>query len=248
MNDFLNSKIEGSSIHPTVIIDSLSNVVDSILLDYAKVYKFCWVVKSTMKKNTFIGDGTKIDNSILEAFSRCGKNNHLFHVKLGKHTYTGQNTVIMHTNIGAFSSISWNVSIGGGEHDFSRLTSHSFLYNSYDRLNDDKVFYNRFEEKCTIGNDVWIGANSTILRGVQVGDGSVIGANSVVTKDIPPFAIAVGNPARIMKYRFTDDIIERLLNIKWWELDDDLIHSNCDLFASNVDHIVLNKIEKLTKY
>ena len=153
----------------------------------------------------------------------------------------------MHTDIGSFTSIAWNVTIGAAEHDFNRITSHTFLYNPYDKLNDGVIPYNRFEKVCKIGNDVWIGANSTILRGVEVSDGAVIGANSVVTKDIPPYAVVAGNPAKIIKYRFPEDIIKRLLNLNWWELDDKTIKANYQLFSENPTQEVLDMIEKFKK-
>lgn len=79
------------------------------------------------------------------------------------------------------------------------------------------------EEKITIGNDVWIGRNAVIFGGVTIGDGAIIGAFSVVAKDVPPYAVVVGNPAIIKRYRFTEEQIEKLLNIKWWNWPDDVI-------------------------
>lgn len=75
----------------------------------------------------------------------------------------------------------------------------------------------------TIGNDVWIGANVTVYSGSSIGDGAVIGGNSVVTSHIPPYAIAAGNPARVRKYRFPPEIIEKLLKYKWWDFPIDMI-------------------------
>lgn len=243
MNSSLMPEILRSEIDDSVNIGVFSHVIDSKIFKNSRIYKDCWIVSSIMHENTFAGDGTKLDNCILNKFSRSGKYNHLYYVDLGKHTYTGQDTVIMHTKIDSFTSISWGVTIGASEHDFNRLTSHTFLYNSYDKLNGGKVYYDRFEKNTVVGSDVWIGANSTILRGVTVGDGAVIGANTVVTKEVPPYAIMVGNPAKIIKYRFSQDIVERLLRIKWWDMDDEFINKNCDLFAEYPNHNILNKIE-----
>nr|WP_236609790.1 CatB-related O-acetyltransferase [Rickettsia gravesii] len=89
-----------------------------------------------------------------------------------------------------------------------------------------------------IGNDVWFGTNSTILPGVNIGDGAIIGACSVVAKAVPPYSIVVGNPAKIVRYRFPDEIVEQLLEIKWWDWDYDKI-------TRNIPAIVGADIEKL---
>lgn len=81
-------------------------------------------------------------------------------------------------------------------------------------------------EKITIGSDVWIGRNATLLGDITIGHGAIIGAFAVVAKDIPPYAIVVGNPAQIKRYRFTDSQIEALLKIKWWTWDDEKIEEN----------------------
>lgn len=84
-----------------------------------------------------------------------------------------------------------------------------------------------------VENDVWIGAKSTIMSGVKIQNGSIVGANSVVTKDVPPYSIVVGNPAKVVKYRFTDKQIESLLKIKWWEWTEDRIKTEAVLMWSN---------------
>ncbi|MFQ3887107.1 MAG: CatB-related O-acetyltransferase [Rickettsia conorii subsp. raoultii] len=89
-----------------------------------------------------------------------------------------------------------------------------------------------------IGNDVWFGTNSTILPGVNIGDEAIIGACSVVAKDVPPYSIVIGNPTKIVRYRFPDEIVEQLLEIKWWDWDYDKI-------TWNIPAIVGADIEKL---
>jgi len=89
-----------------------------------------------------------------------------------------------------------------------------------------------------IGNDVWFGTNSTIMPGVNIGDGAIIGACSVLTKDVPPYCIVAGNPAKIVRYRFSDDIIRQLLEVKWWDW-------NYDKITRNIPEIVGANIEKL---
>jgi acetyltransferase-like isoleucine patch superfamily enzyme len=88
------------------------------------------------------------------------------------------------------------------------------------RPEGEKPLYDRFKEPVVIGNDVWIGTGAIILRGLSVGDGAVIGAGAVVTKDVPPYAIVAGNPARVIKYRFEEAVIKRIQASKWWEMSD----------------------------
>jgi acetyltransferase-like isoleucine patch superfamily enzyme len=123
--------------------------------------------------------------------------------------------------LGKFCSISWGVTIGPGEHDYSKITCHDFLYNDYYEIKpkDFAEPYNRYIKSVEICNDVWVGANSIILRGVKVGNGAVIGANSLVTKDVPPYAIVVGSPAKVLKYRFDENCIKKLQRLKWWDFD-----------------------------
>lgn len=87
-----------------------------------------------------------------------------------------------------------------------------------------------------VGNDVWIGRGAFIKNGLTLGDGCVIGARSVVTKDVPPYAIVAGNPARIIRYRFDEQTISKLLEIKWWEMDDDIIRN---IPYDNIDKAII---------
>jgi virginiamycin A acetyltransferase len=132
---------------------------------------------------------------------------------IGKYTYLGNNCNVTKANIGNYCSVANNVSIGPGEHNLSKISTNSVFYNNeYDSLT---------KLNCTINNDVWIGVDSIILRGVTIGNGAIIGANSVVNKDVPEYAIAVGSPAKVIKYRFKKNKINKILKSKWWESDID---------------------------
>ncbi len=244
---FKKIEIKNSALNRNIRIGTFTHIIRTNVLNNVTIYKNCWLVDSFVGNNALIGDGSKVDKSHLGNFVRIGKNNHLYHTLLNNHSYTGQNTVIMYSNIGKFCSISWNVTIGGAQHDYKRITTHAFLYNDFNQLNGGQVFYNRFDLPCNFGNDVWVGANSVILRGVNIGDGVVIGAGSIVTKSVPPYAIVVGNPAKIIKFRFSEDIIERLLKLKWWEKDDGFIRKHCDLFAKEPTNEILDEIESAIK-
>jgi len=131
--------------------------------------------------------------------------------RIDSFTYIGYYCFITKAEIGRYCSIANHVSIGGGEHKLGRIsTSSRFYEDPYKELT---------EKKCIIGNDVWIGTQSIIRRGVVIGNGAVIGANSFVTKEVPDFAVAVGSPAKIIKYRFPPEQIEMINASNWWDLE-----------------------------
>lgn len=232
-------------VNSDVFVDTTSTVIDSELSSGAKVYRMSRVQNSFMGENSHVGDFSRLDESTLHDFARIDRTNHTYGSILGRHSYTGPHCVLMKCEVGSFSSIAWGVTIGGAEHDYSRVTTHAFLYNPLDRF-CSQPSYDRFTNPCSIGSDVWVGANSTILRGVSVGDGAVIAAGAVVTRDVPPYAIVAGVPAKVVKHRFSDDITEGLLLSKWWELSDSKIKEHFELFKgkpslSFVDEIMAIK-------
>lgn len=153
---------------------------------------------------------------------------------LGKHSYIGSNIVIWNnkeTTIGKYCSIANDVSIGAHKHPIHTLSSSPFVYQespSYigKGLEIQKPLTHLFDvaiKKVTIGNDVWIGIKATIMPDITIGDGAVIGANAVVTKDVPPYAVVAGVPAKILKYRFDEETIKDLLELKWWNYPESFI-------------------------
>jgi virginiamycin A acetyltransferase len=208
-----------------------------------KLYKDSIVLNSTLKPYVSIGDFSKVQNSVLNENVRIDRSNHIDTSSFGRFSYTGRNTVILHSEVGAFCSISWNTSIGGATHDYRRVTQHSFLYNQDGlRPDSEKAKYERFNEQVKIGNDVWIAAGVVITRGVVIGDGAVIGANSVVAKNVPPYAIVAGAPSKIIKYRFEKNIIELLLELKWWNWPEEKIKENYTFLAEQPDNKKLQEL------
>jgi virginiamycin A acetyltransferase len=154
--------------------------------------------------------------------------NHPYHVSettIGYGTAIGKNSYISLTKIGNFCSIGPNVICGWGIHPLSGVSINPAFYSTKKQNSFTFSKTDKFTERKSIeiGSDVFIGANVTILDGVTIGHGAVIGAGAVVSKDIPPFAIAVGCPIQIMRYRFDPNIIDELLDISWWDKEENML-------------------------
>lgn len=148
---------------------------------------------------------------------------------IGSFSYINSTVPDLDMIIGRYSSIAGGLVMLGENHPMERFSTSAITYNDNFIIctkpvqDDDSLFIrkknlaNSHKKAITIGNDVWIGARVTLSRGVSIGDGAVVAANSVVTKNVPPFAIVGGNPAKIIKYRFDDFIISELRRVKWWK-------------------------------
>lgn len=147
------------------------------------------------------------------------------------------------SDIGKYCSISWDVTIGAVSHPQTTLSSHAFTYRKQFGLVDDDTFLNH--PRTRIGNDVWIGCNSVIISGVSVGDGAIIGAGAVVTRDVPPYHIVAGVPARVIRPRFPDERITAISQLKWWDWPDEMIRKNISLFQKDLDDEVIGQLSKL---
>ncbi|MBS1737436.1 MAG: CatB-related O-acetyltransferase, partial [Bacteroidetes bacterium] len=144
-------------------------------------------------------------------------------VIIGNYSYIAENSLVSQTVIGKFCSIGPNFLCGYGVHPLNGISTSPMFYSTGKQNGMTLSESDKIEERKTIyiGNDVFIGMNVTILDGITIGDGAVIGAGAVVSKNIPPYAIAVGNPIQIIRYRFSDEQIASLLKIKWWDFSED---------------------------
>ena len=200
-------------------------------------------------RNKDIKLGRKCNVTVSSVFE--GKNNILygsaFNGSIGYGSYIGKNSRIS-GYIGRFCSISDNVIIVNGCHPTHTIAStHPAFYSINNCVGLDFCHNQIFDEfrfadednkyDVVIGNDVWIGNNVTILAGVKIGDGAIIAAGSVVTSDVSPYSIVGGVPAKHIKYRFTDEQISKLLQVKWWEKDYVWLKANSDKFA-NVEDLI----------
>jgi acetyltransferase-like isoleucine patch superfamily enzyme len=156
----------------------------------------------------------------------------------GAFTYGTPNVAIFepHTKlvIGKYCSIAAGATfLLGGEHNTDWVTTYPFGHHPAWLSLPPVPGHPKTKGHIIVGNDVWIGTEATILSGVVIGDGAVIGAHALVSKSVPPYSIVVGNPARVVKQRFDDTTIQRLLALKWWDWDVARIHLNIPLLCSN---------------
>ncbi|MBK0380670.1 hypothetical protein I5M19_15205 [Mucilaginibacter sp. SD-g] len=179
--------------------------------------------------NTFEGQNVIGDNAVIGTSY------------IGYGTYIANGAVIKNTITGRFCSIGSNVQTGLGVHPSNTFVStHPAFFSTKKQagftftektLFPDHIFVDEDKECIVkIGNDVWIGNNVLIMDGITIGDGAIIAAGAVVTKNIPPYTIAGGIPAKILKQRFTEQQIEKLLAIKWWNWDVGKIKNKSQLF------------------
>lgn len=157
-------------------------------------------------------------------------------ISVGRFTYGSPQFLIWEDSeriqIGAFCSIANEVVIfGGGEHRTDWVTTFP-LRIAFGAPLAGKDGHPASKGVTKIGNDVWIGFRAMVLSGVTIGDGAVIGAGAVVGSDVAPYAIVVGNPAKVVRYRFAADDVERLLQLRWWEWDTDKIKANIPILCS----------------
>ena len=150
------------------------------------------------------------------------ENVRLFNCSIGNYTYIQTGSIIQNSNIGSYCSIAAGVMIGLGRHPVRESFSTSpYVYSQRKEIWGESPFPSEFEENLPvkIGNDVYIGVGAVILDGVEIGDGAVIGASAVVTKNVKPYQIVGGIPAKEIKMRFTDAVVEKLINSGWWSKD-----------------------------
>jgi acetyltransferase-like isoleucine patch superfamily enzyme len=144
-------------------------------------------------------------------------------LELGRHTSVGQGDITARVSIGAFTSIAKGVRMHRRiQHP---CIEHPELVST--GANQAILGYPEptLRDQITIGSDVWIGRDAVLLGGIEIGHGAIVGAYAVVAKDVPPYAVVVGNPARVIRYRFDQPTINRLLALRWWEWDDETVKS-----------------------
>ena len=165
---------------------------------------------------------------------------------VGRHSYIGNNTDVENAEIGSFCSIADHCRIGMASHTLDKLSTSPIFtlrVNGCQEQWTDKDIESEKNDRAYLGNDVWVGSHVLVNGGVHIGDGAVIGAGAVVVKDIPPYAIAVGVPAKVIRYRFPEDVIAQLEELKWWNLPDEKLKEHIAVFQK--EDVTIEDLEKL---
>jgi phosphonate metabolism protein (transferase hexapeptide repeat family) len=187
--------------------------------DGAVIHPTAQTVNSIFEPWTEVGEGARILNSTFDAYSYCDRF-----------------ADIANTTVGRFSNIAAMTRIGPTDHPFTHAAQHHFLYRSasyWDDAEDDPAFFAaRAARRTTLGPDCWIGHGAIIKPEVTIGAGAIVASGAVVTKDVPPFMIVAGCPASPLRPRFTPGIVDRLLQLAWWDWDHSRLRAALQDFRS----------------
>lgn len=171
-------------------------------------------------------------------------------VKLGRFTYIAGGARITRTDFGAFCSVGPDSLVGGlGPHPTDWISTHPGFYSTLRQAGHSFADAQLFEDvtRTTVGSDVWIGARAVVLDGVTVGDGAVIGAGAIVVKDVPPYAVVGGVPAKIIRFRFSDETISLLRSLRWWDWSLDELAKYKQLFQAPLDEGRIEQLRRLVR-
>ncbi|HEY5750347.1 MAG TPA: CatB-related O-acetyltransferase [Chryseolinea sp.] len=226
IRNFILQKIKGGLRSTNLIrlkgngsIDPKAKVKDAVLVGRVVLHEQCKIIDGvtiTAESPVEVGCYTTINGPGTDIYARVNP-----------------------VTIGKFCSIARQVSMQEYNHRLDRLSSY-FMGQNVFRDGTEGDIYSK--GPITVGNDVWIGAQCVILSGVNIGDGAVVGANAVVTSDVPAYAIVSGSPAKIVRYRFSQDIIDALLVLRWWDWPMEKILRNKDLFR---DELTIDKLKAI---
>ncbi|MFD1673964.1 DapH/DapD/GlmU-related protein [Alicyclobacillus fodiniaquatilis] len=181
-----------------------------------------------------VHETASVIESVLGSWVDIGRGSSIYLSMIGDYSYTAGDAQIVYTDVGKFCSIASYVRLNPGNHPTWRVSQHHFSYRKkdygFDSQDDEGFFEWRKEHRVTIGHDVWIGHNATVMPGVKVGTGAVIGAGAIVTKDVDPYAIVVGVPAKPLRPRFPKEVADKLLDIAWWDWPREMLEERFDDF------------------
>jgi len=191
----------------------IRDIVPQFLKDYLRLLRLRRAYPSCIINTPHIADNVSIGSNCALAINVSVACN----VTLGDYSYVNPGTMIGSGTIGKFCSIAPGCLIGMPEHPISQISTSPHTYD-VGNLFDITPSWESYAKPPRIGNDVWIGGNSVIMQGVNISDGAIVAAGAVVTKDVPPYAVVGGVPAKIIRYRFPEEVIASLLAWRWWDM------------------------------
>lgn len=184
---------------------------------------------SFFDKNTYISSNALINRGVI--LRKC---------KIGAYSYIGQNCNFNSVEVGKYCSISKNINIGLATHPTNFMSTSPIFFSPINGTSYTWTTVTMFEgspKNVRIGNDVWIGMNASILGGVTIGDGAIIAAHAMVTKDVPPFAIVGGVPAKVLRFRFNSDVVDEIIKLKWWDMPEESLRENIKGFQKEIQDL-----------
>lgn len=198
-------------------------------------------------ENPTVYENCQLKNTVIGKWTEIGPHNYWENVEFGDFSYTSGYNQIQNAKIGNFANIASGVRIGPTHHPMDRPTLHHFTYRrkmyGFSEVDDELFFKWRGSQMVEIGHDVWLGHNAIIMPNVKIGNGAVVGSGAVVTKDVEPYTIVGGVPAKIIRKRFSTEIIVKLEKIQWWYWSYKIIKERLNDFTLNVEEFV-NKYYK----
>ena len=218
-----------------------SVISSSSLGDQTTVEPDCEITGSQLGENAAIKYSCRILRSQMEKYVVIHHSSYIEDTKIGAYTYLGWRASVCRTTIGKFCSIASDVTIAPGIHPTDFASTCPIFFSTYKQCGMTFAERNHFVETMpvSIGHDVWIGSKVFIADGITIGNGAIVGAGAVITKNVPPYAIMGGVPAKIIRYRFDEQTIERLLKSCWWDWPEEVLRTRQPLFVEHgVDHFL----------
>ncbi|BBU38180.1 MULTISPECIES: DapH/DapD/GlmU-related protein [Aeribacillus] len=197
------------------------------------------MIEKKLSKKPYIHEHCQLFHTELGEYTEIGAHNYLENVKMGDFSYTGQFCILQNVEVGKFSNIAAMVRIGPTAHPMNRPTLHHITYRrkmyGVD-THDDEAFLSWRKAQITyIGHDTWIGHGAIIMPGVKIGNGAVVGSGAIVTKDVEPYTIVAGIPAKPLRRRFDEQTVKRLERIKWWDWSYETLKERIDDLSQHIE-------------
>lgn len=204
-------------------------------------------LKSIFQRN--IAFSARVEYSDVSPKAKVWGRCKLFHSSLGDYSYIGRDSSLVYAEVGKFCSIASGTLIGMGTHTLNKLSTSSVFTEAKNGTGQKWVSSTVVEpfKRVKVGNDVWIGTRAMIMGGITIGDGAVVGAGAVVTKDVPPYSIVGGVPARIIRYRLSEEVVDEVLKNEWWSLSDEQLKEHLQLFQKDINEDMADEYRVLMR-